>query len=143
MAGRLNVRGPSGAWVDIPVVLGPTGERGATGPTGPQGRQGPIGPTGQQGDIGPTGPQGIVGPTGPTGPTGDDAYYVDNAGQPVFLSHEVDANPTYGHDLKLTTSDGVASTAIQMIDILGGALSLPTGTVENMKAIFGWTGATA
>lgn len=143
MAGRLNVRGPSGTWVEIPVVLGPTGERGATGPTGPQGRQGIIGPTGLQGDIGPTGPQGIQGPTGPTGPTGDPAYYIDNAGQPLFVTGVVDEAPVYSHETSLVTSDGVASTAIQMIDILGTALSLPTGTVESMKQIFGWTGATA
>ena len=136
MSGRLNVK-VNGAWVTVPVVYGSTGETGPTGPTGPTGRQGPIGPTGLQGDIGPTGPQGIQGPTGPTGPTGDTAYYVNNGGQAVEVSQEVDADPEYGNGTKLVTSDGVASTAISLIDLLDSALGIgPTGVAE-MKAIFG------
>lgn len=71
--------------VDLGLVVGPTGSRGASGlqgPTGPKGATGPVGPTGPKGDTGaagaagakgatgPTGPRGATGPTGPTGPKG-------------------------------------------------------------------------
>ena len=141
MSSRQNVRGQNGEWVGIPVVFGPKGDIGPTGPVGLQGRAGVQGPTGPRGYIGPTGAQGEPGPIGPTGPTGDGAYYVDDNGQPVQISHEADESPTYGNNLKLTTSGGVAATAIQLIDALDTALSGalgPTGVAE-MKAIFGYT----
>ena len=136
MSGRLNIK-VGDEWVSVPIVYGPTGERGPTGPRGATGPQGAIGPTGLQGDIGPIGPTGPVGPTGPTGPTGDPAYYVDDGGQPVSVTGVVDDTPTAGHDTSFVTSGGVASTAIQLIDLLDTALSIgPTGVAE-MKAIFG------
>lgn len=136
MSGKVNIK-VNGEWVALPVLTGPTGGIGPTGPTGRQGAQGNVGPTGSRGDIGPTGPMGPVGETGPTGPTGDPAYYVDDGGQPASITGEVDATPTSGHGTSFVTSDGVASTAIQLIDLLDSALGFgPTGVAE-MKAIFG------
>ena len=136
MSGRLYVRSGD-SWVEIPAIVGPTGSPGETGPTGEQGPQGPTGPTGQRGAIGPTGPQGAQGPVGPTGPTGARAYYVSISGEPQEVTGVVDAAPVVGHDTSLVTSGGVASTAVALIDLLDGALSIgPTGVAE-MKAIFG------
>jgi hypothetical protein len=136
MSGRINIK-VGDEWVALPAVFGPTGERGFAGPTGPQGAAGARGPTGEQGSIGPTGPQGVQGPTGPVGPTGDPAYYVNEGGQGVDLEHVVDSVPVSGHSTKLVTSDGVATTAISLIDLLDSALGIgPTG-VADMKEIFG------
>jgi hypothetical protein len=136
MSGKMNIK-VNGEWVALPVVQGPTGEIGATGPKGATGPQGAMGPTGQQGEIGPQGPTGPQGNLGPTGPTGDPAYYVDDGGQPVSVTGVVDDTPIAGHDTSLVTSDGVASTAIQLIDLLDSVLSIgPTG-VADMKEIFG------
>ena len=136
MSGRLNVKA-NGEWVQIPAILGPTGQVGPTGPTGERGPVGPIGATGEVGGIGPTGPQGNQGVPGATGPTGNSAYYSVTGGQPEYMDQVVDATPTSGHYGKLVTSGGVADTAISLIDLLDGALGIgPTGVAE-MKAIFG------
>ena len=61
------------------LVIGQSGEDGATGPAGPIGASGPIGATGvdgvtgSAGPIGATGPAGPIGATGPVGPAGANA----------------------------------------------------------------------
>lgn len=57
----------------------------------------------------------------------------------MYLSHEADAAPVYGHGTKLTTSGGVASTACDLIDLLASALTLSSSQVAAMKQIFGYT----
>ena len=136
MSGKINIK-VGEEWVALPVVMGPTGIEGPIGPTGPVGPTGKTGATGPRGDIGPKGPQGDVGPTGPTGPTGDPAYYTNEGGQAVNMLHVVDTAPVSGHATNLVTSDGVASTAIQLIDLLASVLSIGVDDVAQMKFIFG------
>ena len=70
----------SSSWINVGVILGPTGPQGVTGPQGIQGVTGPTGAAGSNGTIGvngatgptgPTGAQGLQGIQGATGPTGN------------------------------------------------------------------------
>ena len=133
MSGKINIK-VNGEWVSLPVItgsMGPTGPIGPTGPTGPWG----AGPTGPTGDTGPTGPTGPIGEQGPTGPTGPSAYY--NLQGNKAMQDIVDTSPAIGHDSNLVSSDGIASTAIQLIDLLDSALNIGATGVAEMKAIFG------
>ena len=51
----LRVKDSNGNWVDIPSIVGPKGDTGATGPQGPQGEIGPAGADGAQGPAGANG----------------------------------------------------------------------------------------
>ena len=58
---------------DFYVVIGASGQSGATGPTGALGATGASGPNGADGATGASGPigaSGLAGTNGPTGPTG-------------------------------------------------------------------------
>ena len=136
MAGKLSFR-VNGAWVQVPAFVGPrgpTGEPGKNGGIGPTGLNGPTGPTG---GVGPTGAKGEQGPAGPVGPTGERAYYAVVEG----VRHEVDdvvaQAPSVGEDLKIVTSDGVATAACQLIDYMEQNAIVTAEQASAMREIFG------
>ena len=120
-AGSTGLQGPQGVQGEPgdpggpPGPEGPPGPQGEEGPQGVPGAKGNTGDTGLQGATGPAGIQGIqgvAGPAGAQGPKGDTGA-TGPAGTP---------------------GAGIGS-ATAPLDLTGGVISLPDGSVANTKLV--------